>query len=63
MGEDVGTTEDYFDVPTFMHLFRKFWLWIIRQIRDEINRYAGSLDEDGRPHGRDGWYPTTVAEL
>jgi hypothetical protein len=63
-GEDSGTTDEYFDVPTFMHLFRKFWPWdLIRRIRDETNRYAGSLDEDGRTRGRDGWYPTTVAEL
>jgi hypothetical protein len=62
--ESAGTTNDYFDVPTFMHLFRKFWPWdIIRKIRDETNHYAGSLDENGRPHGHDSWYPTTVAEL
>jgi hypothetical protein len=63
-GEDSGTTNEYFDVPTFMHLFRKFWPWdLIRRIRDETNRYIGSLDEDGRPCGRDGWYPTTMSEL
>jgi hypothetical protein len=62
--EDSGTTGEYFDVPTFMHLFRKFWPWdLIRKIWDETNRYAGSLDEDGKPRGHDGWYPTTVSEL
>jgi hypothetical protein len=53
-GDTSGTNDDYFDVPTFMHLFRKFWPWdLIRQIRDETNPYAGSLDENDKPHGCD----------
>jgi hypothetical protein len=64
LGESSRTVDHYFDVLTFMHLFRKFWLWdLIKQIRDETNRYAGSLDENGRSHGHDGWYPTSVKEL
>ena len=47
-GESSGTSHYYFDVPTFMHFFRKFWPWdLIRQIRDETNRYAGSLNKNG----------------
>lgn len=36
---------------------------MLRDICRETNCYAGSLDEDGRPRGRDGWYPVTMKEL
>jgi hypothetical protein len=49
VGGTSGTTEQYYDVPSFMHLFRKFWpLVVMRKIRDETNRYASSLDENGK---------------
>ena len=54
-GDGPRTNDDYVDMPTFMHLFRKFWPWDpIRKIRDKTNCYAGSVDKNGRPHGRDG---------
>lgn len=57
LGDSLGTSNHYFDMPTFMHLFRKFWPWdLIKQIWNETNCYAGSLDENGILHGRDGWY-------
>jgi hypothetical protein len=36
---------------------------MLRDICLETNRYAGSLDEKGRPRGGRGWYPVTVREL
>jgi hypothetical protein len=59
-----ASSDEYLNVSTFMHLFRKFWLWdLIKQIRDETNCYDVSLDDNGRPHGCDRWYPTMVSEL
>jgi hypothetical protein len=35
----------------------------IQHVEGEANRYSGSLDENGMPRGKVGWYPVTVKEL
>ena len=59
-GENVGLTHTYESLPSYIQLFSLFWpLTLSREIAFETNRYAGSLDNEGRTWGRDGWYPVT----
>jgi hypothetical protein len=62
--ESFGLTGEYTDIPSYIHLFEQFWTFhMLRDICLETNRYAGSLNENGRPRGGRGWYPVTVREL
>jgi hypothetical protein len=62
--ENIGLTEEYDSVPSYVALFRKFWSHeTLRKVCRETNCYAGSLDENGNPRGRAGWYPMTEKEL
>jgi hypothetical protein len=64
LGGNVGLTEEYDTIPSYVALFRIFWSHeTLRKICRETNCYAGSLDENGNPRGRGGWYPMTEKEL
>ena len=60
----MGLTTMYDSLPSYIGLFSLFWpISLLREIACETNRYAGSLDSEGRMWGRSGWYPTTWKEL
>ena len=62
--ENVGLIEDYESVSTYLVLFSLFWpVDLLRDIAYETNRYARSVDNDGRTWERRGWYPVTYKEL
>ena len=49
---------------TYLGLFSLFWhVDLLKKIARETNQYVGSLDNEGRPWGRHGWYPVTCKEL
>jgi hypothetical protein len=62
--ENLGFTEEYDSVPSYVAFFRKFWSHeTLKKVCRETNRYAGSLDENEIPRGRAGWYPMMEKEL
>jgi len=50
--------------PSFSTLFDLFWpVWILRDIVTETNRYATTINTDGRTYGGPHWRNFTVLEL
>jgi hypothetical protein len=63
-GQSPGLTREYNEIPSYVQFFKKIWTFnMLRDICVETNRYAGSLDENGVPRGRIGWYLVIVKEL
>jgi hypothetical protein len=64
LGNSLGLTGEYNEIPSYVQFFEKFWTFnMLRDICVETNHYAGSLDEDGVPRDKVGWYPVIVKEL
>jgi hypothetical protein len=61
--ENIGLTEEYDSVPSYVALFRKFWNHeTLRKVCRETNRYAGSLDENEIPRGQSLYGNEKVAQ-
>jgi hypothetical protein len=57
-------TREYHEVPLYTDLFSKFYTFhILKDIHIKTNRHASSLDENGSPISREGWYSVTENEL